>query len=54
MEVHFLSDEAEDRVLNLVQNPLQKIFIVDVEVHSSGGKPALYRAIDVKDVIGKP
>jgi len=41
VEVHFLSDEAEDRV-------------VDVEVHSSGGKPALYRAIDVKDVIGKP
>jgi hypothetical protein len=54
VKVHFLSDEAKSRVLNLEENPLQKIFVVDVEVHSSGGKPALYRVIDVKDVIEKP
>lgn len=54
VKLQFLSDDAKRRVLALEENPFQKVFIVDVEVHSVGGKPALYRVIEVKDTIEKP
>ncbi len=54
VKLQFLSEEAKHKVLTLEQNPLQKVFVVDVEVHSVGGKPALYRVIEVKETIEKP
>lgn len=54
VKLQFLNDEAKSQVLNLEDNPLQKVFLVDVEVHAIGGKPVLYRIIEVKDDLEKP
>lgn len=54
VRLQFLSDEAKAKVLTLEENPFQKVFVVDVEVHSVGGKPVLYRVIDVKDALERP
>jgi len=54
VKLQFLSETAKAQVLTLESNPFQKVFIVDLEVHSIGGRPALYRVIEVKDTIDKP
>ncbi len=54
VKLQFLSDEAKRRVLDLHENPFQSVFLVDVEVRTVGGKPALYRVLEVKDVFPKP
>jgi hypothetical protein len=54
VKLQFLSDDAKNRVLTAEENPFQRVFIVDVEVHSVGGKPALYRVIDVKVSLERP
>lgn len=54
VKLQFLSDEAKRKVLDLHENPFQCAFLVDVEVRTVGGKPALYRILDVKDVFPKP
>ena len=51
VKLQFLSDESKRKVLELHENPFQCAFLVDVEVRSAGGKPVLYRILDVKDVI---
>lgn len=53
VKLQFLSEDAKRRVLELQENPLQCVFMVDVEVRSSEGRPTLYRVISVKDVISK-
>lgn len=54
VKLQFLSDEAKRKVLDLHENPFQCVFLVDVEVRTVGGKPALYRVLEVKDVFPKP
>lgn len=54
VRLQFMSDQAKRQVLELDENPFQKVFIVDVEIRSVGGKPALYRVIEVKDTIERP
>lgn len=54
VKLQFLSDEAKRKVLELHENPFQSVFLVDVEVRTVGGKPALYRVLEVKDVFPKP
>lgn len=51
VRLRFLNDDSKRRVLDLEQNPFQSIFLVDVEMRSVSGKPALYTVLDVKDVI---
>lgn len=51
VKLQFSSEIAKRQVLDLDENPLQCIFQVVVEVRSVGGKPALYRIIEVTDVI---
>lgn len=51
VKLQFLSEAAKQQVLSLTENPFQRIFLVDVEVQSSNGRPALYRIIEVKEVI---
>ncbi len=54
VRLQFLSEEAKRAVLELDhENPLQSVFLVDVEVRTVEGKPRLYRIIEVKDVIPK-
>ncbi|ASP92488.1 hypothetical protein [Sinorhizobium meliloti] len=51
VRLQFSSEEAKRRVLDLQENPLQCVFQVNVEVRSIEGRPALYRIIEVTDVI---
>jgi hypothetical protein len=51
VRLQFSSEESKRRVLDLQENPLQCIFQVNVEVRSVEGRPALYRIIDVTEVI---
>lgn len=51
VKLQFSSKEAKRRVLDLHQNPFDCIFLVRVEVRSVGGRPALYRILEVSDVI---
>lgn len=53
VKLHFLSEEAKRRVLELQENPLKCVFLVDVDVRSAEGRPTLYRVLEVKDVIPK-
>lgn len=53
VKLQFLSEDAKRQVLELQENPLQCVFLIDVEVRSVEGKPTLYRIITVKDVIHK-
>jgi hypothetical protein len=47
----FLSETAKEQVLSLAENPFQRVFLVDAEVHEANGRPALYLIIEVKDII---
>src|ERR1700730_18480862 len=47
----FASEGGKKQIVEMHDNPLQKIFVVDVEVRSADGKPKLYRILAVKDVL---
>ena len=49
----FSNDEVKRQIVDLPENPLHKVFLVDVEVNAVEGKPRLYRILDVKDVIDR-
>lgn len=51
VKLQFASETAKRTVLNLQENPLQCVFQVTVEVRSTGGRPVLYRIIEVADII---
>jgi hypothetical protein len=51
VKLQFLSETAKQQVLSLAENPFQRVFLVDAEVHAANGRPALYRIIEVKDII---
>jgi hypothetical protein len=51
VKLQFLSETAKQQVLSLTENPFQRVFLVDAEVHAANGRPALYRIIEVKDII---
>ena len=36
-------------LLGREENPFRKLFIVDVDVTEVGGKPVLYKVLEVKD-----
>ncbi len=51
VKLQFTNEEAKRKVLDLEENPLHCVFQVTVEVQSTGGKPALYRIIEVTEII---
>ncbi|WP_434732910.1 hypothetical protein NL154_15160 [Rhizobium sp. YTUHZ044] len=51
VRLRFASEEAKKRVLDLHENPFECVFLVNVEVRSAAGKPALYHILEVTDVI---
>ncbi|ELT50575.1 hypothetical protein F9K88_10335 [Brucella intermedia] len=53
VKLQFAQEPAKRAVLDLETNPLQCIFQVNVEIRSVGGKPAMYRIIEVTDVISR-
>lgn len=54
VKLRFLSEDAKRKVLELDhENPLQCAFLIDVDVRTVEGRPALYQVIEVKDVIPK-
>jgi hypothetical protein len=50
----FTSEEIKKGILDAPENPFQRAFIVDVEVKTVGGKPALYKVLALKDTFDKP
>lgn len=53
VKLQFVSEEVKRKVLELKENPLQCVFLVDVDVRSIEGRPMLYRVLDVKDIIDR-
>ena len=51
VKLQFVSEDVKRKVLDLKENPLQCVFLVDVDVRSVEGKPMLYRILEVKDII---
>ena len=49
VKVRFYSDDVKKDLLDREENPFRKLFIVDVDVTEIGGKPVLYKVLDVKD-----
>jgi hypothetical protein len=41
VKLQFLSDAAKQQVLSLAENPFQRVFLVDAEVHSARGRPVV-------------
>nr|WP_064245335.1 hypothetical protein [Rhizobium leguminosarum]OAP96880.1 hypothetical protein A4U53_11890 [Rhizobium leguminosarum] len=51
VKLQFSTEEAKRRVLDIHENPFDCVFQVNVEVRSAGGKPAMYRVLEVTEVI---
>ena len=49
VKVTFSSDEVKRAMLDKPDNPFRKFYIVDVDVTIVGGRPVLYRILQVKD-----
>lgn len=50
----FASDKIKKEILDLPENPFQQAFLVDVDVKTVDGKPALYKILNLKDSFEKP
>jgi hypothetical protein len=51
VKLQFSSEQAKRSVLEMHENPFECVFQVNVEVRSSGGRPVLYRILDVSEII---
>ena len=49
VKVRFSSDEVKQVMLDREDNPFHKVYVVDVDVTVLGGKPVLYKVLEVKD-----
>lgn len=50
----FTSEKIKNDILESPDNPFQQVFVVDVEVKTADGKPALYKVLALKDSFEKP
>lgn len=50
----FADNTIKQRVLTVAENLFRLAFVVDVEVQTIGGRPALYKVIDLIDTFEKP
>ena len=51
VKVRITSDEIKRQMLDKADNPFRKLYVVDVDVTESNGKPVLYKILEVKDTI---
>ncbi|WP_275787433.1 hypothetical protein [Pararhizobium gei] len=51
VKLQFSNEAGKKSVLDMHENPFECVFQVTVEVRSTGGRPALYRIVEVTDVI---
>lgn len=50
LPVRFDSDSIKSRILGIADNPTRKAFLVDVEVKTAEGRPAVYNVVALHDV----
>ena len=50
----FSSEDIKKGILDSPENPFQRVFVVDVEVKTVDGKPALYKVLALKDSFDRP
>jgi hypothetical protein len=53
VKVRITSDEIKRKMLDDADNPFRKFYIVDVDVTEVGGRPVLYRILEVKDTFDR-
>jgi hypothetical protein len=53
VRVRFTSDEVKRKMLEDVENPFRKFYVVDVDVTEVNNKPVLYRILEVKDAFDR-
>ena len=53
VKLWFTSEEIKKGILESPDNPFQRVFVVDVEVKTADGKPALYKVLALKDSFDK-
>ncbi|MBY3233174.1 hypothetical protein [Rhizobium laguerreae] len=51
VKLQFSSEQAKRAILGVHHNPFECVFQVNVEVRSTGGRPAIYRILDVTEII---
>jgi len=54
VRLEFMNDEAKRAILDRKDNPFHFVFIVDGQVSTADGKPAVYKIYTVHDAIEKP
>ncbi|WP_306051616.1 hypothetical protein [Oceaniradius stylonematis] len=54
VKLQFLNESAKRQVLELTENPFQKVFRVDVNVETVDGKPARYQLLQVIEALDRP
>jgi hypothetical protein len=50
----FSSEDIKKGILDSPDNPFQRVFVVDVDVKTVDGKPALYKVLALKDSFDRP
>ena len=50
----FSSEDIKKGILDSPENPFQRVFVVDVDVKTVDGKPALYKVLALKDSFDRP
>jgi hypothetical protein len=54
VKLAFGSEQIKKDIVESPDNPFQRAFIVDVDVRTADGKPALYKILALKDSFDKP
>ncbi len=50
----FATEALKGRLLSSSENPFQSAYVVDVQVETVGGRPALYKVLEIHDTIASP
>lgn len=51
VRLHFSSEQTKRAILDMHHNPFDCVFQVNVEVRSTNGRPAIYRILEVTEII---
>jgi hypothetical protein len=54
VKIVFASEQLKAEVIHGSENPFRKAFVVDVEVGTVNGRPALYKIVAVHDTVDRP
>ena len=50
----FATEALKRRLLSSSENPFQSAYVIDVQVETVDGRPALYKVLDIHDTIARP